>query len=127
MDFAYCLTYFPFTDQIVTSCVGLLVQGPWFSYAHIEVRGGASYALLRVIWCATTTDSSSRLLERCCNNATSFTHFFQRGPRERELFKIYHSTAGDLIYVPSLRPHDVLTLDTCKPTMLSGWDASTIR
>ena len=28
MDFANCLTSFSFTDQIVTSCVGLLVQGP---------------------------------------------------------------------------------------------------
>ena len=85
MDFANCLTSFSFPDQIVTSSVGLLVHGSWFSYAHIEVGGGASYALLHTgikIWCATTTNSSSRLLERCCNNANSFIDFFQRGSRE---------------------------------------------
>ena len=34
--------------------------------------------------------------------------------------------SGDLLFVPSLRPHAVLTLDTGEPTILSGWDASTI-
>ena len=65
MDFDHCPTSFSFIDQIVTSCIGLLVQGPWFSYAHIEDGGGASYALLHTgfkIWCA-TTNSSFRLLE----------------------------------------------------------------
>ena len=47
MDFADCLMSFPFIDQVVASCIGLLVQGPWFSYdAHIEVGGGAFYELL---------------------------------------------------------------------------------
>ena len=67
MDFADCLTSFSFIDQIVTSCIGLLVQGPWFSNALIEVGEGASYALLHTrkkIWCSTTTNSSSRLVER---------------------------------------------------------------
>ena len=131
MDFADCLTSFSFKDQTVTSCVGLLVQGPWFSYAHIEVGGGASYALLHTgikIWCTTTTNSSSRLLERCCNNANNFIDFFQKRAtcKGGELFKVYYSTAGGLIYIPSLRPHAILTLDTGKPTILSGWDASTI-
>ena len=131
MDFANCLTSFSFLDQIVTSCIGLLVQGPWFSYAHIEVGGGASYALLHTgikIWCATTTNSSSRLLERCCNNANNFIDFVQRGPRDKEAnyLRFTIQRPGDLIYVPSLRPHAVLTLDTGKPTILSGWDASTI-
>ena len=87
MDFAKCLKSFSFLDQIATSCVGLLVQGPFFSYAHIEVGGGASYALLHTgikIWCATTINSSSRLLERCCNNANNFIDFFRRGPRAKE-------------------------------------------
>ena len=38
MDFVDCIFSFSFIDQIVTSCIDLLVQGPWFSYAHIEVR-----------------------------------------------------------------------------------------
>ena len=131
MDFANFLKSVSFTDQIVISCVGLLVQGPWFSYAHIEVGGGASYALLHTgneIWCATTTNSSSRLLELCCKTANSFFDFFQKGPREREAsyLRFTIQRPGDLIYVPSLRPHAVLTLDTGKPTRLSEWDASTI-
>ena len=87
MVFANCLTSFSFIDRIVTSCIGLLAQGHWFLFAHIEVGGGASYALLHrgiKIWRATTTNSSSRLLERCCNIANSFIDFLQRGPRERE-------------------------------------------
>ena len=131
MDFANCLTSFSFTDQIVANSVSLLVQGSWFSYAHIEVGGGASYALLHSgikIWCATTTNSSSCLLERCCKNANSFIDFFQRGLREREASYLGFTIQrpGDLIYVPSLRPHAVLTLVTGEPTFLSGWDASTI-
>ena len=61
-DFANCLTSFSIIDQIVTSCIGSLVQGPWFLCAHIEVGGGTSYALLHTeikIWCPTTTNSSS--------------------------------------------------------------------
>ena len=63
MDFGDCVTSFPFKDQIVTSCIGLFVQGPWFSYAHMEVGGGTSDALLPTgikIWCSTTSNSSSR-------------------------------------------------------------------
>ena len=40
MDLVNCITSFSFVDQIVTSSIGLLIQGPWFSYAHIEVGGG---------------------------------------------------------------------------------------
>ena len=131
MDFANCLTSFSIIAQIVNSCICLLVQGPWFTHAHIEVGGDASYALLHTgikICCATTTNSSSRLLERCCDYANVFIDFFQRRPREREAsyLRFIIQRPGDLIYVPSLRPHAVLTLDTDKPTILSGWDASTI-
>ena len=113
--------------------MSLLVQGSWFSYAHIEVGGGASYALLHTginIWCTTTTNSFSRLIERCCNNANNSIDFFQTGPREKEkeanYLRFTIQRPGDLIYIPSLRPHAVLTLNTGKPTILSGWDASTI-
>ena len=131
MEFVNCITFFSFVDQIVTSCIGLIIQGPWFFYAHIEFGGGASYALLHTgikIWCSTTTNRSSRLLERCCNNASNFIDFFQRGPREREAsyLRFTIQRPGDLIYIPSLRAHAVLTFDTGKPTILTGWDASTI-
>ena len=61
MDFFDCLNSFSFADQIVTSCVGSLINGPWFPYAYIEVGGGASYALLHTglkLWCTATSISS---------------------------------------------------------------------
>ena len=131
MDFVNCITSLSIVDQIVTSRIRLLIQGPWFSYAHIEVGGGASYALLHTgikIWCSTTTYRSSRLLERCSNNAINFIDFFQRGPHEEEAnyLRFTIQRPVDLIDIPSLRAHAVLTLDSGRPTILSGWDASTI-
>ena len=46
MNFSYCLSPYCFLDQIVTSCMGILINGPWFTYAHTEMGGGASFALL---------------------------------------------------------------------------------
>ena len=51
----------------------------------------------------------------------------QRGPREREARHLQFTLQrpGDLIYIPHLLAHAVLTLDTGSPTVLSGWDATT--
>ena len=51
----------------------------------------------------------------------------QRGPREREARYLHFTIQrpGDLIYIPNLLAHAVLTLDTGSPTILSGWDAAT--
>ena len=51
----------------------------------------------------------------------------QRGPREREsrYLQFTFQRPGDLIYIPRLLAHAVLTLDTGSPTVLSGWDAAT--
>ena len=46
MNFSHCLSPYCFLDQVVTSCMGLLIKGPWFTYAHTEVGGGTSFALL---------------------------------------------------------------------------------
>ena len=46
MDFSHCLSPYCFIDQIITSCMGLLIKGPWFTFAHTEIGGGASFALL---------------------------------------------------------------------------------
>ena len=50
----------------------------------------------------------------------------QRGPREREsrYLQFTLQRPGDLIYIPHLLAHAVLTLDTGSPTILSGWDAA---
>ena len=51
----------------------------------------------------------------------------QRGPREREARYLQFTLQrpGDLIYIPHLLAHAVLTLDTGSPKILSGWDAAT--
>ena len=128
MDFKDCLTASCFSDQQVTSSLALLIHGPWFSPAHVEVGGGAAYSYLHTgikLWCAATTNSSSRLLERCFNDVASFIILFQRGPRSREaIFLTFHfQRPGDLIYIPPFRTHLVLTMNNVKPTVLSGWDA----
>ena len=87
MNFNHCLSPYCFLDQIVTSCMGLLINGPWFTYAHTEIGGGASFALLNrgvKIWCASTSSSGTRLFERCCHSPEGFIQLMQRGPRERE-------------------------------------------
>ena len=66
MNFSYCLSPYCFPDQIVTSCMGLLINGPWFTHAHTEIGGGASFALLNKgikIWCASTSSSGTRLFD----------------------------------------------------------------
>ena len=51
----------------------------------------------------------------------------QRGHREREsrYLQFTLQRPGDLIYIPHLLAHAVLTLDTGSPTILSGWDFAT--
>ena len=67
MDFRYCLSLYCFSDQVVTSSMGLL-NGSWFTFAHTEIGGGASFALLNKgmkIWCASFSSTGTRLFERC--------------------------------------------------------------
>ena len=51
----------------------------------------------------------------------------QRGPRERESHYLQFTLQrpGDLIYIPHLLAHAVLTLNTGSPTFSSGWGAAT--
>ena len=130
MNFGHCLSPYCFRDQIVTSCMGLLIKGPWFTYAHTEIGGGASFALVNKrikIWCASTSSRGTRFFERCCQSPEGFVELMQRGPREREsrFLQFTLQRPGDLISIPHLLAHAVLNLDTSSPTILSGWDAAT--
>ena len=130
MNFSYCLSPYCFFGQIVTSCMGLLINGPWFTYAHTEIGGGASSALLNIgikIWCASTSSSGTRLFERCCHSPEGLIELMPRGPRKREAryLRFTLQRPGDLIHFPLLLAHAVLTLDTGLRTILSGWDAAT--
>ena len=48
MVFRFCLSPFCFGDQLVASCSGLLLKGPWFTFAHTEIGGSASFASLNM-------------------------------------------------------------------------------
>ena len=132
MNLSHCLSPFCFRDKIFTSCMGLLIKGPWFTYAHTEIGGGASFALLNTgikIWCASTSSTGTRFFERCCHSHEGFIELMQRGPREQEsrYLQFTFQRPGDLIYIPHLLAHAVLTLDTGSPTILSGWNATTTK
>ena len=47
MNFSYCFSPYCFLDQIVTSCIGLIINGPWFTYAHTEIGGGAFFRFIK--------------------------------------------------------------------------------
>ncbi|MEO1764958.1 MAG: hypothetical protein AAFR83_24090 [Cyanobacteria bacterium J06629_18] len=131
VDFAGCLTPQVFRDQKLADCIGLINSGHWFSSAHVEIGGGASFAYLHTglkFWCSAASNSSARTFERCCTDVTNFLDLLQRGPRDKETryLRVTIQRPGDLIYIPHLRPHAVLTIDTGKPAILSGWDACTI-
>ena len=131
MNFSHCLSPYCFFEQIVTSCMGLLIKGPWFTYAHTEIGGGASFALLNTgikIWCASASSTDTRFFfGRCCHSPERFIEIMQRGPREREsrYLQFTLQRPGDFVYIPHLLAHAVLTLDTGSPTISSGWDAAT--
>ena len=131
MNFSHCLSPYCLLDQIVTSCMGLLIKRPWFTYAHMEIGGGgASFALLNKrikIWCASTSSTGTRFFEGCGYSPEDFLELMQRCPanvRGRYL-QFTLQRPGDLIYIPHLLAHAVLTLDTGSPTILSRWDSAT--
>ena len=130
MDFNHCSSSYCFIDHVITSCMGLRIRGPWFIFAHTVIGGGASFALLNKgikVWCASTSSTRTRFFKRCCHSADGFKELLQRGPREREsrVLELTFQQSGDLIYIPHLLAHAVLTLDTGSPTILSRRDAIT--
>ena len=73
IDFRHYLSPFCFNDQVVTSCMGLLMKP--FTFAQTEIGGGASFALLNKgikIWCASTSSTSTWLFEHCCHSREGF-------------------------------------------------------
>ena len=109
--------------------MGLIIKGPWFTFAHTEIAGGASFILLNKgieIWRASTSSTGTRLFERCGHSPEGFIELMQGGPREREAryLRFTIQPPGNFFYIPHLLVHAVLTVDTGSPTILSGWDAA---
>ena len=123
MDFRHCLSPFYFIDQVVTSCMRLL-KGPWFTLVHREIGGSASSALINTginIWCVSTPSTGTSLFERCYHFPEGFIELIQRGSPERETRYLQFTLQrpGDLICIPHLLTHAVLTVDTGSATILS--------
>ena len=124
------LSPYCFIGQIVSSYNSLWKNGPWFTFANAEIGGGSSFALLNKrfkIWCASTSSTGTRFLERCCPSPEIYIELTQRGPRECETRCLQFTVQrpGDLICLPHLLTHTVFTLDTASPTILSRWDTAT--
>ena len=110
--------------------MGLIIKGPWIIFAHTEIGGGASFALLSKgmkVWCASTSSTGTLQFERCCHSPEGFIDLMQRGPREGKarFLRFNIQRPGNLIHLPHLLAHAVLTVDASSPTFLSGWDAAT--
>ena len=71
-------TVYPHTfskTQVVTICLGLLVNSLWFTFTHAKTGGGASFAILNkggIIWCAPTWSTGKCLFDRCCHSTEGF-------------------------------------------------------
>ena len=92
--------------------MGLIIKGPWFTFTHTEVGGGASFALLNKgikIWCASTSSTGNRFFDRCCHSPEGYIELMKQSPREREsrFLQLTLQGPGDLIYIPHLLAHTV--------------------
>ena len=130
MNFHCCLSPYCFSDHVNASGMGILIKGPWFTFAHTEMGGSASIVLLNKgikNWCASTSSTSTRRFERCSHSRIGFKELMQRGPRERDAryLRFIIQRPGNLKYIPHLLAHAVLTVDTGSPRILSRWNAGT--
>ena len=120
MDFRHCLFSYWSIDQVVTTFMRLIIKGLWFTFAHTEIGGGASFALMNKgieIWRSSTSSRGTRVFELCFQSPKGFIELMQRGPRERETGYLQFTLQrpGDLICIPHLLAHALLTLDTGSP------------
>ena len=127
-----CIDPACFIDQRVTESSALVTRGSWFSPGHVEVGGAAGFAYLLTgikIWCFSYSSlTAAVLLERSLQTPPDFIHRMQRAPREKEAAGIQFAVQrpGDLLYVPHLTAHSVLTFDLGTTTILAGWDCCNI-
>ena len=76
------------------------------------------------LWCATASILSSRILKRCYSGSGLRLKRKRAAGKRGSVSQVYIQLPGVLLYAPHLRPHAVLTLDTGKLLILSGWDAA---
>ena len=75
MHFRHFSAPYCFVGQVVTTCMGLLIKWPWFTFAHTDNGGGAFFALLNEgikIWCASISTIGIRFFERRCHPPKAF-------------------------------------------------------
>ena len=125
MDLRHCLSPYCFIDQIITSCMGIIIKDLRFTFALREIGGGASLALLHKgmkFLCASSTYTGTRFFESCYHSSEGFIEWIQRCHVERGVRHLQFTIQrpGDLISFHHLLAHVVLTLDAGSPTNLSG-------
>ena len=127
-----CIDPACFIDQRVTEKTALVTCGLWFAPGHVEVGGAAGFAYLLTgikIWCLSHSSlNAAVLLERSLQTLLDFIHPMQRAPREKEAAGIQFAVQrpGDLVNVPHLTTHSVLTFDLGTTTILAGRDCCKI-
>ena len=99
-----------------------------FRSGHVGVGGAAGFAYFLTgikIWCLSYSSlNAGVLLERSLQTPLDFIHRMQRAPSEKEAAGILFAVQrpGDLLHVPHLKTHSVLTFDLGTTTILAGWD-----
>ena len=93
--------------------MGILIKRLWFTFAHMKIGGGASFASIKEgikIWCASTSSTGTCFFKRCCHPTEGFVDVMQRGSHEREACYLQFTLQrpGDLIYFPHLPAHAAL-------------------
>ena len=91
---------------------------------------GFAYSMTGIKICCLSYSSlnAAVLLECSLQTPLDFFHRMQRAPREEEVAGIQFAVKRprDLLYVPHLTTHSVLTLDLGTTTILAGWDCCNI-
>ena len=132
LDFRYYQLPSYFSHHVVSSCMGILIENQFFTFARKEIGDESSFALLiqKKFSRASCSTSGTRVLERCGHSTENLIQLIQRGLCEQEVrcLKFFIRRPCDLICIPHLFAHGLSTLDTCSPKILSGWiDATTTK
>ena len=125
-----CLTPVCFEDQIVTECSALVTKVELFVQVRIEFGADAGFVLLvsgYKISCTSRSKRSAKILEEAMCRENDILTRLERASRKRRytLLQFANQQPGDMLYVPHLSFHSVLTPYLGTTTILAGWDCCT--
>ena len=47
IEFRHCLSTYCLNDQVVASCLVLILKGPWYTFAHTEIDSGVFFVIMK--------------------------------------------------------------------------------